>query len=189
MARRILNDQDQVVAMEFSRAELAQLWKVSEMDLDSWAELVPPTSTGPDGAPVYHFTREQYQGEVSKLLMILRTRMSVPQVQKIIKEGMLDAYAALAEDCPYERGITAHVWRSYAIIVHIQEEEGRAIDEHELAWRGRLMRRNPATGAVEPSPSLAAKHISLLHNARMLDVEGSKWVHRGMPKSLKRRKR
>lgn len=186
MAKRI-SQNGKVVAVEFTRADLAKLWKIDETDLDTWKELIEPTGSEA-GQPVYRFTQAQL-AHAKKLAMVLRTRMSVRQVQKVINEGMLDAYAALAEDCPYERGVSAHVWRSYAVIAHIQLKEGRSIDEHELAWRAKLYQRNPLTGDVEPSPSLAEKHIRLLVNAQVLDHNGTEWVHNGLPKALSGRQR
>lgn len=121
------------------------------------------------------------QEEISrarKKLALLRTRMSERAVRNIEGAGLLDAYAALAEDCP--EGITAHVWRSYGAVVFMQVRQNEKIGPHELALRAKLEKTVPG-GGIEPDVETAAKHIRLLVAKGLLRDEGERWGHEGLP--------
>lgn len=105
-----------------------------------------------------------------------------------IDAGLLDSYAQLSEDCP--AGITAHVWRSYGLIVFMQLKYKRMIDAKELAERAGLTDIDPLTGKLVTSVATAERHLRLLQALGLLEVMhddgkawSGQWRHQGLPKA------
>jgi hypothetical protein len=94
--------------------------------------------------------------------------MSEKAALTVERSGYLDAYAALAEDCP--SGLTAHVWRSYALVVMVQNRFQVKIGPHELAERANLR-----------DDDMAEKHLRLLMALGYLKDRGEAWEHKGLP--------
>jgi hypothetical protein len=113
--------------------------------------------------------------------------MSEQAVANIEEAGLLDAYAALAEDCP--QGLTVHVWRSYALVVLMQVRYGKMIGVKELAERAKLVSIDPESGEAKPDLKMAQKHLRLLQSVDggWLKIGTDKWTgqweHRGLPQS------
>ncbi len=181
MAKRLLDDHGRVIGVEFTSAELAQLFSVSEDKLKEWVQALPPAGADETGA-IYRFTTQDSVKRARKLVAILRTGMASTDVLKIEEEGMLDAYAGLSQDSP--EGITAHCWRSYSIIVLMQVRYGKMLDAAELAVRARLHERSPLTGEIAPSEELAKRHLRLLQAVGALQHGGDRWIHKGLPHYL-----
>ena len=157
--------------------ELAHYLGISDEQLRSWSQSFPP-----DEGAVWNFR----SGETLKLwknrAALLRTNMSEKAVANIEKAGLLEAYADLAVDCP--EGITAHVWRSYGIVVLMQNRYGKTIGPEELARRANLQTQDEKGKGV-PDVEMARKHLRLLI-ARGLLQEGTgdwegRWEHQGLP--------
>lgn len=181
MAKRLRdNKTGKIAAIEFSAAEMAEVLAVEPDDLASWGEAFPPHSGRGEDALYRVYTMDEL-ATWRKRAAVLRTRMSEKAVANVEEAGLLDSYAALAEDCP--AGVTAQVWRSYGLIVLMQSRYGQMIGPEELAERANLTEINPDSGKTEISESLAAKHIRLLQALNLItEIEG-RWEHQGLPKS------
>ena len=208
MPLRVPNKDGGVAYVEFSLAEMAEALGIHERDVDvdidpedlaSWS-LAIPAAEQRDGQPFYRVLAKGDLDLMRKRALILRTGLSEKALKAIEKEGVLDAYAALALDCP--QGLTAHVWRSYALVVLMQIRHGVKIDAEELANRARLAQRDPATGKEVLGVELAKKHLRLLQALGYLkSVEAGdpvrvgdkttpanegRWEHRGLPRAWRR---
>jgi hypothetical protein len=163
-----------------SESELARYLGASEEQLRVWEETFPPD---PDNSDQWSFGSEEELKVWRQRAALLRTNMSARAVRNVEEAGLLQAYADLAEDCP--EGITAHVWRSYGIVVLMQTRYGKTIGPAELARRANLQRLGK-DGKQEPDEDMARKHLRLLIARGLLD-EGSgdwsgRWEHQGLPK-------
>lgn len=179
MAQRLRNKEGVIVALELDTQEMAHILGVTEEDLTSWSKAIPPYAQA-KGSLVYRVRNIDELNHIKKRVMLLRTRMSEETVKGVEEAGLLDAYASLATDCP--AGITAHVWRSYALIVLMQIRYGKMIDEQELAERAGLIN---AEGKLDVE--MAKKHIRLLCGIHKLRVGKDKWEgqweHDGLPEA------
>jgi len=164
--------------IEMDREGLCQLLKIEEEELARWAPLFPEKNglwilgAGKVGA-------RQELATWKKRVQLLRTQMTPQAVANVEEAGLLDAYAALAEDCP--QGLTAHVWRSYGAVVFMQVHENKKIGPHERALRARL-ERIARGGKLEPDVDMAAKHLRLLIAQGLLRDGGERWEHEGLPR-------
>jgi len=208
MPRRVPNKSGGIAYVEFSLAEMAEALGIHERDVDvdvdpddlaTWSAAIPPAEQR-DGQPVYRVRAKNDLDLMRKRALILRTGMSEKALTAIEKEGVLDAYAALALDCP--QGLTAHVWRSYALVVLMQVRHGVKIDGEELAKRARLAQRDPLSGEEVLGVDLAKKHLRLLQALGYLkSVEAGdpvrvgdkttpasegRWEHKGLPRAWRR---
>jgi hypothetical protein len=185
MAKRLRNSQGAVVALELSEHEMALVLGVEAEELQSWPKIVAPYAKA-KGEAIYRVRDADELGLVKKRVGLLRTRMSEDAVASVEEAGLLDAYAALAADCP--PGITVHVWRSYAIVVLMQVRYGKMLDAEELARRAGL-----ALPDGKPDVAMAKKHLRLLVGIGKLRV-GKKvskdedwtgqWHHQGLPEAF-----
>jgi DNA-binding transcriptional MerR regulator len=166
--------QGKVEQVEFTPAELAELFSVTADQLESWQELIPAAADG-----VYRYASADDFRRIRHRVLVLATGMTTKAVEAVEAEGLLAAYAALARDCP--SGVTAHVWRSYAIVVLMQTKQQRMIDAEELAVRARLMEQDPISGELVPSVAEARKHLKLLQATNQLVHTGMQWQHQGLP--------
>jgi hypothetical protein len=195
MARRLRNADGKVVRIELSAEEMAQaLDIVPNVDpsapspakvLAGWAPVVAPLRQEADGTPVYGFSSASELSLLKKRAALLRTQMSPQAVANVEKQGLLDAYAALATDCP--PGITAHVWRSYGVVVTMQIRYSQKIDAEELAQRAGLTDVDPSTGKRVLGVKTADRHMRLLDALGYLRQgtgrwEGQ-WLHNGLPEA------
>jgi len=191
MVRRLRDKNGAIVAIELTAAEMAQTLGVPVEDLVQWTTLVPPHS-GVAEAAIYRVASVKEVNHLKKRVALLKTRMSEEAVANVEEAGLLDSYAALAEDCP--EGITAHVWRSYALVVLMQVRYGKMIDAKELAERAGLTEVDPNTGKLRPSVDMARKHLRLLQSVGPVGDTGTylkvgtgpwegQWEHKGLPKS------
>lgn len=191
MPRRVLAPDGSVARLLYTHAELLRLLVIDDERYEQWRELIEHGRHG----DMHAFTPEQLARTVDRVA-VLRTGMYVGEVRGIERMGRLRAYADLAQDAP--PGITAHVWRSYAVIVMYQtlpdKDKRRALDAYELAEVAQIKEMNPLTGEFEESPELAKMHLALLHGTRMADgarllhKSGGVWEHQGLPRCLQRRK-
>jgi hypothetical protein len=166
-----------VILARLDEEGMVKILGASPEELQEWSKTFPQK----DGVWVFGETPEGAQKEISdgrKKIALLRTNMTEKSVSNVAEAGLLDAYAALAEDCP--DGITAHVWRSYGAIVFLQVKQNEKIGPHELALRAKLEKLVPG-GKVEPDTETAAKHIRLLLAKGLLRDEGERWGHEGLP--------
>jgi hypothetical protein len=198
MARRLRDPKtDKIIAIEMSLTEMASALGTETEMLQEWPRLIPPYS-GMGASSVYRVASVKELNHLKKRVALLRTHMSEEAVANVEKAGLLDSYAALAEDCP--KGITAHVWRSYALIVLMQIRYGKMIGAKELAERAGLTEIDPETGKARPNIELAEKHIRLLMSVGPQEEadkwntvskylqEGKgewegQWEHKGLPKA------
>ena len=123
--------------------------------------------------------------------------MSEKALANIEAQNVLNAYAALAEDCP--AGLTVHVWRSYGLVVLMQARHGVMIGAEELAQRARLSQMDPGTGKRVLGVGVARKHLRLLQalgylkdihageqvkqGERVYVAEKPEWLHQGLPQA------
>jgi hypothetical protein len=195
MARRLRNAAGEIVRIEVDAIEMAQMLgitdtkdsdgRVTETAADTlarWGKVIPALRVD-DGTAVYGFASVKELNQIKKRAALLRTQMSETAVQNIEAKGLLDAYAALAEDCP--PGITAHVWRSYGLIVLMQIRYGQMLDANELAQRAGLTEADRETGERVVGVATAERHIRLLRALGYLE-EGTgrwegQWQHKGLP--------
>ena len=169
-----------LVRIEIPAREMAE--KVLGVELErllEWKSLIPPARGEGEDAVYAVRTREEL-ATLRKRAALLRTNMNEKAVAAVEEAGLLDAYAALAEDCP--PGITAHVWRSYGLIVLMQVRYGKKIGAEELARRANLVKLDE-NGKPVPDVETAAKHIRLLVALGYLAEEDGRWKHQGLPKS------
>lgn len=196
MPRRVPGKNGTIAYVEFEPAELAQLLEVDVDALESWSKAIPPAKVE-DGRRLYTIRSKAEVSLLKKRSAILRTGMSEKALANIEREDLLDAYAALAEDCP--EGLTAHIWRSYGLVVLMQQQHGIKIDAEELARRARLAEIDPATGKQVLGVGMAKKHLRLLQalgRLRSLEpgdrdasgkvVEEPRWEHSGLPQAWAR---
>ena len=198
MARRLRDKTGKVVRIELSASEMAQTLGIEqkavvgdgsdaptpEQTLASWNTVIPPLRRD-NNELVYGFSSAQELSLLKKRAALLRTQMKPEAVANVETQGLLDAYAALAEDCP--EGITAHVWRSYGLVVLMQMRYGQKLDAKELAKRAGLTDVDPTTGKRVLGVKTAERHLRLLDALGYL-VEGAgkwegQWQHRGLPQS------
>lgn len=181
MAKRLRDPKTgQIVRIDFEPLEMAEILEVSNDDLASWDEVVKPRIEA-GNVVVYSVRSIEDLNMVKKRVSLLKTRMSQAAVINVEKAGLLDAYAALAKDCP--TGVTAHVWRSYGLVVLMQVRYGKMIDAAELAKRAGLTERNPESGKVELGVELARKHLRILIARNLLKPTPERWEHKGLPES------
>jgi hypothetical protein len=176
----------EIVAIELTIAEMAKALDVEVRDLEEWTTCIAPYSMD-HGAVIYRVRSADDVQKLKKRAALLRTRMTEQAVIDVEKSGLLDAYSALAADCP--RGITAHQWRSYGLIVLMQIRYGKMLTAEELAQRANLVEVDPKTGEEFISVELAESHMRLLRVLGYLEV-GKKdndgdWTgqfkHQGLP--------
>lgn len=179
MARRVRTAEGQIV-LEMSPEEFAgRVLQVAVENLPRWPNLFPqPNEYG------YYRVNDQLEMELFRQrAALLSTGMSETAVKNVEQAGLLKAYADLAQDCP--PGITAHVWRSYALIVLMQIKYGLMIDAHELAKRAKINKEED--GQLVPDVDLAEKHLRLLAGiGYLLPGQGEwsgQWKHKGLPKA------
>jgi hypothetical protein len=186
MARRLRDKSGNVVAVELTAAEMAKTLEISIEDLQEWSNAIPVYAQA-HGQPIYRVHNTKDLNRLKKRAALLSTRMSEAAVASVEEADLLEPYANLAEDCP--QGLTAHVWRSYAVVVLMQVRYGKMIDAQELAERAGLTEIDPETGVAHPSTALAEKHLRLLQSVDggYLKVGNGQWEgqweHRGLPKS------
>lgn len=182
MAKRLRDKQtDEIVAIEFSAAEMASLLGVELDDLMQWSKAIKP-QRGKGAEATYRIKSEVDLNHLRKRAALLRTRMSEQAVLNVEKAGHLESYAQLAEDCP--SGITAHIWRSYGLIVLLQTRYGRMVGPSELAERAGLKEEDPETGEVRYSVETAERHIRMLQARNFLTAIEGRWEHKGLPRSF-----
>jgi hypothetical protein len=182
--KRLKDKTGTVVALELNADEMAKALGVRVEDLEMWTRSVPPASVD-NGIFLYRVGSPKDVQLLKKRAALLRTRMTEEAVARVEAEGLLDAYSALAEDCP--PGITAHVWRSYGLVVLMQVRYGKMLDAVELAERAGLQEEDPETGAMRPSVATATQHLRLLRGLGFLregdqDWKGQ-WRHQGLPRA------
>jgi hypothetical protein len=184
---RLERKQGVVVSAEFTPKELADFFSVSEEELFSWKELIPPSER--DGKTIYIAKSAEEWKLWQQRGKVLATKMPTKAVQGVEEEGVLPFYAELAEDCP--DGLTAEVWRSYGIIVLMQHRYNKMIGPVELAQRGHLVRVDEH-GNEELNLEIAKKHMRLLTGLGLLRAgrEGSQWEgqweHDGPPEAFRK---
>lgn len=178
MARRAVDAAGRVRSVELSVAEFAQLLDTTPEKLMEWQELVPATR-GEDGELRYRFTRQEDLRLARQRVAVLKTRMSVAAVRNVEESGRLSAYADLAVDCP--DGITAHVYRSFLVVVLVQRRTGLMLDAEGLAMRAQLTEVDPDTGQTRISTAIAHKHLRLLQAVGLLINAGERWEFTHIP--------
>lgn len=181
MARRAVNADGLIELVELRPEELAKLLDVTTDKLEAWRALVP-VETDEAGLPVYRFSKQSQLRLVRQRVAVLKTRMSVEAVRNVEADDKLAAYAALAVDCP--EGITAHVYRSFLVLILVQQKTGLMLDAEGLALRANLLEIDPASGNPRPSPSLARKHLRLLQAIGLLRHGGERWEFARIPACL-----
>jgi hypothetical protein len=177
MARRLFKD-GKIIAIEFSVNEFANILDITIEDLIAWTDLLPPAEGEGEGA-IYRVSGKGELEILKKRAKVLTTRMTEEAVLAVEKAGMLDSYAALAEDCP--EGVTAHIWRSYGLIVLMQGRYGQMIGPEELAERAGLVEADKKTGKMKPSVDIATRHIRILQALGLLEAQNDRWEHQGLP--------
>lgn len=161
----------------FHLAELAALLEVDPEQLAGWQRLLPPTKRTPDDL-IYVLESPAQLALWRKRALVLRTQMTQDAVASIEQAGLLDAYAGLALDCP--PGLTAHVWRSYAVVVAMQSRYNHKLGARDLAERAKLKERDES-GRIVPGLEMARRHLRLLQALGYLKDAGERWEHRGLP--------
>lgn len=194
MAKTFRKKDGTVARIEFSAEEMAErvlgikpsTTPGSEQSpverLWEWRGLIKPRRGKTPETAVYAVTSEKNLDLLKKRAALLKSNMTETAVRNVEKAGLLDAYAALAEDCP--EGLTVHVWRSYGLVVLLQTRYGKMIGAKELAERANINKRD-AKGKIVPDVDKAAKHLRLLQAMGYLraDEEEGRWHHKGLPKS------
>jgi hypothetical protein len=168
--QKLYGPNGQVTAIRMSPEAMSDALRVSRQQLRDWATAIPLTDTGQGHAPFYQIENPAQLKIYKKRAAVLRTHMTEKAVMNTEKAGLLDAYVALAEDCP--EGVTAHVWRSYGLIVLLQAKYGIKVDSKQLAERAGL------------SADTASKHIRLLAAMGFLTDREDSWAHQGLPKAF-----
>lgn len=170
--------------LEFTLAEMAGTLGVEEEALVGWGATLP-AAREQAGARFYRVSSKRDLEELRKRAQILRTGMSESSIATLQKRNLLDAYAALATDCP--PGVTAHAWRSYGLVVLMQARHGVMIGAEELAQRAKI------------EVAMAEKHLQLLTGFRHLrpvkagevvagkPVSEARWEHNGLPSAWSNR--
>jgi hypothetical protein len=182
MARKVYDkDSKELLRIEFTATEMAEnVLGVEVEDLIQWTERIP-VERGQGLEAIYAVKDVSEMNLLKKRAALLRTRMSQPAVKNVEAAGLLDAYAALAEDCP--PGVTAHVWRSYGVVVLMQTRYGKMIGPEQLATQARLVK--PGGKKKDVDIEMAEKHLRLLQALNLLRAnrEEGRWEHQGLPKS------
>jgi hypothetical protein len=200
MARRFRDKQDNIVRIELDAVEMAGALGLEELagpndtsvtavqQLSRWTKLIP-VDRKENGEPVYAISSVKDLNLLKKRAALLRTQMTEKQVARIEKQGLLDAYADLAADCP--PGITTHVWRSYGVVVLMQTRYGVMLDAEGLAQRAGLSDIGD-DGKRGLGVQTAQQHLRMLNAVGYL-VKGQKesdkvdwtgqWKHRGLPEA------
>lgn len=183
MARRLRDKKTgAIVAVEFDASEMAQVLNVEPADLEQWTRLIPAAGRRA-GQTIYRASREELE-LYKKRASVLRSRMSEAAVEAVEAAGLLDAYAALGDDPGRPEGVTAHIWRSYGLIVLMQTRYGKMIGAQELAERAGLTERDPQTGDMRPSVDTAEKHIRILRaTGALTESADGRWEHQGLPRA------
>lgn len=179
MAKRFRDKNGKITHIECSASEMAKLLDSDVDQLLACPELVP-TRRGQGPATIYRLKDEATRDLYRKRIALLKTNMSPAAIKNVEAAGLLDAYAGLAEDCP--AGISAHVWRSYGLVVLIQIRYGKKIGPEELAQRAGIIKPD----SKELDLKLAEKHIRLLIGMGYLREDDSsewqgQWRHQGLP--------
>lgn len=176
MMRRLTDKKTgHVVAIEADSAGMAKLLSVPEERLSEWSKLLKPHHQEDDGPRWWIKSKDELLA-LKQRAAVLNTNMTEAAVKQIEKTGLLPAYAALAEDCP--QGVTAHLWRSYGVVVLLQARYGKMIGAKELAERASLVDKDG-----KPDEKTAEKHLRLLQALDLLQEGDGRWEHRGLPKS------
>lgn len=178
MARRAVDANGRIRSVELSVAEFAQLLDTTPEKLMEWQDVVPATRDD-DGTLRYRFSRQEDLRLARQRVAVLRTRMSGAAVRNVEKSGRLAAYADLAVDCP--DGITAHVYRSFLVVVLVQRRTGLMLDAEGLAMRAQLTEVDSATGEAKISAAMAHKHLRLLQAVGLLIHAGERWEFSHLP--------
>lgn len=179
-----MDSEGNIVSMHYTREEVLALFRIDEQQLEDWGDLIGEESDE------YVFAPAELR-LVAERVAVLKTGMSVGEVRGIERSGLLHGYAELAQDAP--PGISAAVWRSYAVIVLYQTEYHRALNAYELAEIAQLKEINPLTNEYEESPDMAKMHIRLLQGTpmeegkKLLAMKDGAWEHHGLPRCLQRR--
>jgi len=184
VAKQIRGEDGRVTRLEFSAAEMAS--KILDVPLNRllrWSDIIPP-SKGQGAEGVYSVKSKKSLELIKKRAALLKTGMNTTAVKNVEANKLLDAYAALCSDCP--EGITAHVWRSYGLVVLMQVRYGKMIGAEELAKRAGINKE--VDGKMIPDLDMAAKHIRLLNSVGYLEQDDSdewrgQWRHRGLPEA------
>lgn len=182
MARRLNDEHGRVVWVDFSRAEFARSLKISEQQLADWQEVIPHDRIE-DGEVIYRFASHDDLRLARMRAGVLRTKMSIEALANVEAQGMLEAYYKLSLDCP--EGLTAHVYRSYVVLLVVQQKTGLMLDAAALAERANLNQENPETGKPEPSEEFGRKHLRLLQAVGILEHGGERWEFSHVPLALR----
>lgn len=175
---------NKIVRIEIPAKEMAEsVLGVEVESLAKWKKAIPPARGEGENAIYAVKSRKELQ-LYKKRAALLRTQMTEQAVFNVERAGLLDAYAALAEDCP--AGITAHMWRSYGLVVLMQARYGKMIGAEELARRAGMVKIDE-NGEELPDVEMAAKHLRVLNALGYLtkgqgEWEGQ-WQHQGLPKA------
>lgn len=168
-----------VQEISLSAEEMAEkVLKVELKDLKAWSEIIPPASGSGSEARYLIRSRDELK-LLRKRAALLKTNMSPAAVKEVEKAGLLDAYASLAVDCP--RGITAHIWRSYGVVVLIQMRYGKMIGPAELAQRAGMLEKKGRKNV--PDVAMAERHLRLLQGLGYLREVSGRWEHKGLPEA------
>lgn len=203
MPRRVSDKKGGIAFVEFTAAELVKTLEqyrphidlgISKEDIESWKKTIPPNRLEGD-KKIYTISSPQELDLLYKRILILRTRMSEKALANIENQGVLEAYAALAEDCP--PGLTVQVWRSYGLVVLMQSRYGAMIGPEELATRAKLSQVDPKTNRRVLGVDIARKHLRLLkalhyltpvrvgdtvkQGTRVYVADRPEWLHQGLP--------
>lgn len=180
MARRTLDNEGNVTHVTYeSDTEVLALLEVSPDQYATWKQYLGGKHKGSQ----ITFTPAQLK-LAHQRAAVLKTGMSIEDVQAVEGRNLMPGYAQLAVDAP--AGITAHVWRSYAVVVLYQSKHHKALNAYELAEIAQLQEVNPLTGKLEESPQLAKMHLALLGGEKLLVMQDGAWRHHGLPQCLQK---
>lgn len=196
MMRRLLDKAGKVKAIEYTLEEISQLLDCAPERLSEWQQLIPPSGTDEAGNPLYQLSSSKDLELWKKRIALLATGMGETSVSQVEEAGQLNAYAALAEDAP--EGITAHIWRSYALVVLMQAKHNLTLTPDELARRAGLVDYTD-DGKPVLGVETANKHLRFLTNLGYLKLikpgvtirindrnekaTEMQWLHKGLPKA------
>jgi hypothetical protein len=196
MMRKLLDPAGKVTAVEYTIEEVSQLLGVDPDQLREWSASIIPSSKDEEGKPLYRVASASQLKLWQKRAVILATGMSEQSLAQVEESGRLDSYAALAEDAP--DGISAHIWRSYALVVLMQAKYSLKLTAEDLAKRAGLVDTNE-TGKTVLGVETAKKHLRFLQALGYLQsveigdvirVSGrnekatyAHWIHKGLPKA------
>jgi len=164
--RKSFDNRGCVARIEFDCIELAARLGLAPEQVEEAPRAFPR-----DGEGCYAFDSRESLERAKNLAALMRTGMSEKAALVVEKAGHLSAYADLAADCP--RGLTAHVWRSYALVAMMQNRYGIKLDAVDLARRADLR-----------DEEMATMHLELLKGLGWLKDCGDHWEHKGPPKAV-----